>query len=48
MSGRCVFLLPRRDPVHTRIALRFNFTLNPPDLLAEGIRRLATAVKALS
>jgi 2-aminoadipate transaminase len=31
-----------------RRALRLNFTLNPPDRLAEGIRRLAAAVKTLS
>jgi 2-aminoadipate transaminase len=30
-----------------RRALRLNFTLNPPDRLAEGIRRLASAVKTL-
>jgi 2-aminoadipate transaminase len=31
-----------------RRALRLNFTLNPPERLAEGIRRLAAAVKTLS
>lgn len=30
-----------------RRALRLNFTLNPPDRLAEGVRRLASAVRAL-
>lgn len=30
-----------------RRALRLNFTLNPPDRLAEGVRRLATALRAL-
>ena len=30
-----------------RRALRLNFTLNPPDRLAEGARRLATALRAL-
>jgi len=29
-----------------RRALRLNFTLNPPDRLAEGVKRLATAVRA--
>jgi 2-aminoadipate transaminase len=31
-----------------RRALRLNFTLNPPDRLAEGIRRLAAALRAMS
>jgi 2-aminoadipate transaminase len=31
-----------------RRALRLNFTLNPPDRLAEGIRRLATALKSMT
>ena len=31
-----------------RRALRLNFTLNPPDRLEEGVRRLATALRALS
>ncbi|HJT11278.1 MAG TPA: PLP-dependent aminotransferase family protein [Dongiaceae bacterium] len=31
-----------------RRALRLNFTLNPPDRLAEGVRRLATALKAMA
>lgn len=30
-----------------RRAIRINFTLNPPDRLREGVRRLATAVRAL-
>ena len=30
-----------------RRAVRLNFTLNPPDRLAEGVRRLASAVRAL-
>lgn len=30
-----------------RRAIRLNFTLNPPDRLAEGVRRLASAVQAL-
>jgi len=30
-----------------RRALRLNFTLNPPDRLAEGIRRLAAALKSM-
>lgn len=36
------------DPSGTlKAAIRINFTLNPPDLLAEGVRRLARAVAAL-
>jgi 2-aminoadipate transaminase len=31
-----------------RRALRLNFTLNPPDRLAEGIRRLASALKTMA
>jgi 2-aminoadipate transaminase len=31
-----------------RRALRLNFTLNPPDRLAEGIRRLAAALKTMA
>lgn len=31
-----------------RGAIRVNFTLNPPDRLAEGARRLATALRAMS
>lgn len=31
-----------------RRALRLNFTLNPPDKLAEGVRRLATAIRMMS
>ena len=31
-----------------RHAMRVNFTLNPPDRLAEGVKRLAAAVRALS
>jgi hypothetical protein len=27
--------------------MRVNFTLNPPDRLAEGVKRLATALRAL-
>jgi 2-aminoadipate transaminase len=30
-----------------RRAIRLNFTLNPPDRLDEGVRRLATAMRAL-
>jgi 2-aminoadipate transaminase len=30
-----------------RRALRLNFTLNPPDKLAEGVRRLATALRTM-
>jgi 2-aminoadipate transaminase len=31
-----------------RRALRLNFTLNPPERLAEGVRRLATALNAMA
>lgn len=31
-----------------RRAIRLNFTLNPPDKLAEGVRRLAEALQAMS
>jgi 2-aminoadipate transaminase len=31
-----------------RSAIRLNFTLNPPDRLAEGIRRLAAALRAMA
>jgi 2-aminoadipate transaminase len=31
-----------------RGAIRLNFTLNPPDRIAEGVRRLATAVRSLA
>jgi 2-aminoadipate transaminase len=31
-----------------RRALRLNFTLNPPDRLAEGVRRLAVALRAMA
>jgi 2-aminoadipate transaminase len=31
-----------------RGAIRLNFTLNPPDRLAEGVRRLAAALRAMA
>ena len=31
-----------------RRSMRVNFTLNPPDRLAEGVRRLAAALRAMS
>jgi 2-aminoadipate transaminase len=31
-----------------RRAIRINFTLNPPDRLAEGVSRLAEAVRSMS
>ena len=30
-----------------RRAIRINFTLNPPEKLAEGVRRLATALRSM-
>jgi 2-aminoadipate transaminase len=36
------------DPRHAdRRSIRINFTLNPPDRLAEGTRRLADAIRAM-
>ena len=32
----------------SRRAIRLNFTLNPPDRLAEGVRRLASAVRKMA
>jgi 2-aminoadipate transaminase len=37
------------DPAgRSRRAIRLNFTLNPPDRLAEGVRRLASAVRKMA
>jgi 2-aminoadipate transaminase len=48
-SGVCVSPSSVFDPEGTyRRALRINFTLNPPDKLAEGIRRLSVATQLLS
>jgi 2-aminoadipate transaminase len=48
-AGVCVSPSSVFDPTgQNRCALRLNFTLNPPDKLAEGIRRLAAAVRAMS
>ena len=44
-TGVCVTPSSVFDPAGTyRRAIRINFTLNPPDRLAEGVRRLALAV----
>lgn len=46
-AGVCVSPSSVFDPAgRDRRALRLNFTLNPPDRLAEGVRRLAAAVRA--
>ncbi len=46
-AGVCVTPSSVFDPEGTnRRAVRINFTLNPPDRLAEGVRRLAAAVRA--
>lgn len=48
-AGVCVTPSSVFDPAgRNRRALRLNFTLNPPDRLAEGVRRLAAAVRALA
>jgi 2-aminoadipate transaminase len=48
-AGVCVTPSSVFDPAgQNRRALRLNFTLNPPDRLAEGVRRLAAAVRALA
>ena len=48
-AGVCVTPSSVFDPAgRNRRALRLNFTLNPPDRLAEGVRRLAVAVRALA
>jgi 2-aminoadipate transaminase len=44
-AGVCVTPSSVFDPAGAnRRAIRINFTLNPPDRLAEGVRRLARAV----
>jgi 2-aminoadipate transaminase len=48
-AGVCVTPSSVFDPAgYNRRALRLNFTLNPPDRLAEGVRRLAAAVRTLA
>src|SRR5262249_11714289 len=48
-AGVCVTPSGVSDPTAcSRRALRLNFTLNPPDRLAEGVRRLAAAVRAMA
>ncbi len=45
--GVCISPSSVFDPLgQNRRAMRINFTLNPPDLLQEGIRRLAAATRA--
>src|SRR5262245_17458241 len=48
-AGVCVTPGSVFDPAgRDRRALRLNFTLNPPDRLAEGVRRLAAAARTLA
>ena len=48
-AGVCVTPSSVFDPAgRNRRALRLNFTLNPPDRLAEGVRRLAAAARSLA
>jgi 2-aminoadipate transaminase len=48
-AGVCVTPSSVFDPSgQNRSAIRLNFTLNSPDRLAEGARRLAVAARALS
>ncbi len=48
-AGTCVAPSSVFDAAgRNRRALRLNFTFNPPDRLAEGVRRLATAVTAMT
>jgi len=48
-AGVCVTPSSVFDPAgRNRRALRLNFTLNPPDRLAEGVRRLAAAVRVMA
>jgi 2-aminoadipate transaminase len=48
-AGVCVTPSSVFDPAgRNRRALRLNFTLNPPDRLAEGVRRLAAAARLLA
>ena len=48
-AGVCVAPSSVFDPAGThRGAVRINFTPNPPDRLAEGVRRLARAVRSLA
>jgi 2-aminoadipate transaminase len=48
-AGVCVTPGSVFDPAgRSRRAIRLNFTLNPPDRLAEGVRRLAAAVRKMA
>lgn len=48
-AGVCVAPSSVFDPRGAdRRAIRVNFTLNPPDRLAEGVRRLAAAVRSMT
>jgi 2-aminoadipate transaminase len=48
-AGVCISPSSVFDSTGTnRRALRLNFTLNPPDRLAEGIRRLAAALETMA
>lgn len=48
-AGICIAPSSVFDPMgQDRRAMRLNFTLNPPDRLAEGVRRLATAVRRMA
>ncbi|MDB5512116.1 MAG: valine-pyruvate aminotransferase [Enterovirga sp.] len=47
-AGVCIAPSSVFDPAgQDRRAMRLNFTLNPPDRLAEGVRRLAAALRRL-
>jgi 2-aminoadipate transaminase len=48
-AGVCVTPSSVFDPTGAnRSAIRINFTLNPPERLAEGVRRLASALRAMA
>lgn len=48
-AGICIAPSSVFDPMgQDRRAMRLNFTLNPPDRLAEGVRRLAVAVRRMA
>lgn len=48
-AGVCVSPSSVFDPAgQNRLSLRLNFTLNAPDVLAEGVRRLVVALKSVS
>jgi 2-aminoadipate transaminase len=47
-NGVCVAPSSAFDPLgRNRGAIRLNFTLNPPDQLVEGVRRLAASLRAM-